>query len=111
MEYFAKARDLVSKKSPAMADVKIHVGCPAIDERRKNGSKRSYMHVNHWPGVICVHPDAEVLPARNLWGLYLHEFGHLLDTGGEGEANQAIQDGYGIRILYDENMLQFIEGV
>lgn len=107
--HFEQARDLVSRKFSEMVGVELRIGCPDIDMRRKNGSARSYMHVNHWPNTICVHPAAELLPARNLWGLYLHEFGHLLDPGGEGEANQVINDAFGIRILYGEDMLQFIE--
>ena len=108
--HFEKVKDLVSRKFPRMAAVKLNIGCPEIDKRRRNGSARSYMHVHHIPQTICTHPAAELLPVRNLWGLYLHEFGHLLDPGGEGEANQVIRDAFGIRILYDESMLQFIEG-
>jgi len=69
------------------------------------------MHVNHYKDCICVHPDAEKLPTRYLWGLFLHEFGHLLAGPGEGEANMAILQAFGIRILYDEEMLQFVEGL
>ena len=110
-EHFEKVKDLVSKKYPGMAGVEINVGCPIIHTRRENGSGRSYMHVDHHPQTVCVHPAAELLPVKNLWGLYLHEFGHLLDPNGEGEANQVICDSFGIRIIYDENMLQFIEGI
>jgi hypothetical protein len=55
--------------------------------------------------------DAETLPARNLWGIYLHEFGHLLAGPGatEGEANLAVQHALGIPIIYDEKMLQYVE--
>ena len=109
--YFTAARELVGEKFPELSGTRMRVGCGDIDKMRKRGSTRSYMHVNHYKDCICVHPDAERLPARNLWGLFLHEFGHLLAGNGEGEANMAILQAFGIRILYDEEMLQFVEGL
>ena len=111
--HFLAAQRLVAEKRPEMASIKLQVGCPDIETRRQHGDQRSYMHVGHHKNTICVHEDAEDLDASHLWGLFLHEFGHLLvgPENGEGEANLAINKAFGISILYDENMLQFVEGL
>ena len=112
-QHFEAARGLVAARYPGLAGSRLFVTCPQIDKARKGGNLRYFMHVGHFPQTICAHADTEHLPSQNLRGLFLHEFGHLMvgPKGTEADANMAVFEAFGIRILYDKNAVQYIEGV
>lgn len=87
---FSSVKDAVSRVFPELADTKLFVGCPhqegrhghhQIKDTDKSGKNwRAFMHTNHFKKTVCTHPHAETeLPGRNLIGMFLHEFGHLIN--------------------------------
>lgn len=64
------------------------------------------MHTNHFPEVICVHGHAEKeLPLKNLIGMLLHEFGHMINDiieipNTQKNADAVIYHYFGIAIKY-----------
>lgn len=58
------------------------------------------MHVFHVPGCICCARASEKLPLKNLYGIFFHEFGHLICPGDEFDADNAILDNFGLLIVY-----------
>lgn len=101
---FRLARRFVSTAKPSLAWVKLLVNCPEIVRfRTYNPGKvgqRSFMHTFHEPNTICSLSLAGTMQEGYLFGLLLHEFGHLGSGGGEREADRWILDNFGIRILY-----------
>ena len=102
---FAVARAFVSSRWPAAKFVRLKVGCPEIESLRRSGqgaaSERALMHVGHLQGTVCASAAAGNQVDAYLFGLFLHEFGHLGSGGGERDADQWILDEFGVRILYD----------
>lgn len=101
---FQLTRELVSKASQQLAWTKLSVGCREIILfRTMNPGKiglRSLMHTFHHPNTICSLSLAEGASEGFLFGLLLHEFGHLGSGGGERDADRWILDNFGIRIQY-----------
>jgi len=101
---FRLVRNFVSKVKPALAWTKLVVGCREIVLFRKMNrgrvGERSLMHTFHHQNTVCSLPLVGHLPEGYLFGLMLHEFGHLGSGGGEREADRWILDNFGIRILY-----------
>lgn len=58
------------------------------------------MHVGHKPWIVCSLDIVEALPDEYLFGLLLHEFGHMGSGGGERAADRWIEDTLQIRIYY-----------
>lgn len=101
---FRLVRNFVSKAKSSLAWTKLLVGCREIILFRKINAgrvgERSLMHAFHRPNTICSLPLVDRVPEGYLFGLLLHEFGHLGSGGGEREADRWILDNFGIRILY-----------
>lgn len=69
------------------------------------------MHVGHKPGTVCALGICSTLPPNFLFGLLLHEFGHLGSGGGELDADYWILNTFGIRIEYRSSLdLEWIDG-
>lgn len=101
---FRVAKRFVSAARPSLSWAKLRVNCPEIIQFRKYNpgtqGQRAFMHVEHEPNTVCALSLAGRLPEGYLFGLLLHEFGHLGSGGGEREADQWILDNFGIRIQY-----------
>lgn len=101
---FRLVRRFVSSEKQSLAWTKLKLNCREIVQFRVyNPGKvgdRAIMHTVHEPNTICSLSLAERLPEGYLFGLLLHEFGHLGSGGGEREADRWILDRFGIRILY-----------
>ncbi len=101
---FEIVRRFVSRVKPKLAWTKLAVGCREIVLFRKMNAgrvgERSLMHTFHHQSTICSLPLAEGLSENYLFGLLLHEFGHIGSGGGEREADRWILEHFGIRILY-----------
>lgn len=101
---FSLVKLFVSHAKPALTWTKLKVNCPEIIRFRKMNAdtqgQRAFMHVEHKPSTVCSLSLAGKLPEGYLFGLLLHEFGHLGSGGGEREADQWILDNFGIRIQY-----------
>ena len=102
---FSVARAFVASRWPAARFVRLKVGCPEIEHLRRSGqgavSERALMHVGHLQGTVCASPAAGNHDDRYLFGLLLHEFGHLGSGGGEMDADRWVLEEFGVRILYD----------
>ena len=109
-KYFRQVRKVVSVKFPRLRKVKLFIGCKELkyDKRYDKEGYRLYMHVGHLRNKICVHPSAESLPKRNLLGLFLHEFGHIIGGPSQYDADTAILKYFGIPIFYDHKEIQYI---
>jgi hypothetical protein len=102
---------------PELADMKLFVGCPHCmdkhshhqwkDSDRTGKNWRAFMHTNHFPKTICVHPHAEKeLEMRNLLAMLFHEFGHsVCDIVGwkntQENADRASFRFFGVEIFYE----------
>lgn len=76
--------------------------CPSA-ERDHRRELRSYAHVGHRRGVLCVARAFYRLPLGHRLGLIVHEVGHLELQGrphSELQADQAAFRRYGIRVQY-----------
>lgn len=105
---FRLVRRFTAKVLPRLARVRLEKDCGEIiqfrmDHPGKTGH-RNVMHVGHVPGAVCSLKMVDKLPAEYIFGLLLHEFGHLgVDAGGdsgEREADGWILDTFDIRIHY-----------
>ena len=119
-KHFEDTKEFVSLRFPKFRNFKLNIGCPEIASRRKYHREgyRAYMHTNHIKNTVCVHPLAEKLSSKHLYGLFLHEFGHHLRGGnksgekGQMGADTAVLREFGIPIWYDKKKeLQYIKGV
>lgn len=101
---FRLAQRFVSTAKPSLAWTKLRVNCPEIVRfRTYNPGKvgqRAFMHTFHDHNTICSLSLAGTMAEGYLFGLLLHEFGHLGSGGGEREADRWILDNFGIRIQY-----------
>ncbi len=101
---FRLAQRFVSVAKPSLAWTKLKVNCPEIIRFRtyNPGTQglRAFMHMGHERNTICALSLAGRMPEGYLFGLLLHEFGHIGSGGGEREADQWILDHFGIRIQY-----------
>lgn len=98
---FRWTKSLVEVADPNLALIEFSI-CPEIRfELRGKARLRAFMHVGHKPGIICVHRSATSLSEQNVFGLFLHEFGHLATPGGtEQDADQWVFAKLGIVIEY-----------
>lgn len=101
---FRLVQRFVSKVDQRLAWTKLKVNCPEIILFRKyNAGKqgqRAFMHVEHLKNTVCALSLSSQLSEEYLFGLLLHEFGHLGSGGGEREADQWVLDHFGIWIRY-----------
>lgn len=101
---FRLVRNFVSQAKTQLAWTKLEVGCREIVLFRKMNpgkvGQRSLMHTFHHPNTVCSLSLVDHLPEGYLFGLLLHEFGHIGSGGGERDADRWILDNFGIRILY-----------
>lgn len=101
---FRLVRSFVSRVKPSLAWTRLSVGCREIVLFRKINmgkvGERSLMHTFHHPNTVCSLSLAGHLPEGYLFGVLLHEFGHLGSGGGEREADRWILNNCGIRIQY-----------
>ena len=101
---FRLVRNFVSCAKSSLAWTKLYVGCPEIILFRKVNrglvGERSLMHTFHHPNTVCSLSLVDHLPEGYLFGLCLHELGHLGSGGGERAADQWILGNFGIRIQY-----------
>jgi len=96
-------KELLSKKRPDLLPLKLHIGCPEILKRRRV-DERAYAHVGHKNG-ICIAEDASELEEGYIYGLLLHEVGHIgaaKDGWPEAEksANDWVEAELGWKIIY-----------
>lgn len=106
---FFLVRKFIAKKFPACRTTKLFIGCPSLmRDKAYSQEKRLYMHVGHKRNTICVMAEAGLLPRRNLLGLFLHEFGHIIGGPSQYEADMAILTHFGIPIFYDKKEIQYI---
>ena len=101
---FRLVRKFTAKMLPRLARAKLSVGCDEImrfrmDHPGKTGH-RCVMHVGHLPRTVCTLRVVDGFQAEYVFGLLLHEFGHLGSEGGEREADRWILDTFDIRIHY-----------
>lgn len=117
IKHFEDVRDFVSRRFKKFANFKLNIGCPLIEQRRKYHPEgyRAYMHTGHYKNTICVHPLAEKLGSKYLYGLFLHEFGHHFPAGqkagelGQMGADLSVLDKFGKVIRYGgKKELQYI---
>lgn len=109
--HFLEVREFVRESFPRFSNFKLYIGCPLIEEKRRLDPdlferKRAYMHTNCHKNTICVHVEAEKLSSAQLYGTFLHEFGHHLWGRKSGEVGQmnadmSIYKAFGIPIYYD----------
>ena len=101
---FRLTQRFVSAANPGLAWTRLKVNCPEIIRFRTYNpglkGQRAFMHTFHERNVLCSLSLAGKMPEGYLFGLLLHEFGHLGSGGGEREADQWILDHFGIRIQY-----------
>jgi hypothetical protein len=71
-------------------------------DREHESSNRQYAHCFHKDGIICVARAFYSLPQRYIYGILLHEVGHILAGrgGGEQAANLAAYKYSGVRVRY-----------
>ncbi len=108
---FRFTRAFVARVDPSMAFVRLKVDCPEVMESRlEPGVKgqRAFMHVGHLQGTVCAWSGSAGLAQPGaegyLFGLLLHEFGHLGSRGGELAADAWVFDNFGIRIHYKSKL-------
>lgn len=101
---FRLVQRFVAAAKPSLLWTKLKVNCPEIVRFRKYNpgtqGLRAFMHMGHERNTVCSLSLAGRMPEGYLFGLLLHEFGHLGSGGGEREADQWILDHFGIRIQY-----------
>lgn len=101
---FRLVRNFVARKDSSLAWTKLNVNCRDIVLFRKMNrgkvGERSLMHVGHLAGTVCSLSLVERANEGYLFGLLLHEFGHLGSGGGERDADAWILSNFGIRIVY-----------
>lgn len=95
---FLIIRDFVGSKFPRALNIGL---CRCNDaERDHKCSSRQYAHALHYKNLICVCHNIEELPKKNLFGIFLHEFGHMIGSPDEDKADDFIEDNFGLFIAY-----------
>jgi hypothetical protein len=96
---FLIIQKLVASRVPRLQSTRINLRCQKIARLRRT-SERAYMHVGCKPRTICTWaPAANLLPESILFGILLHEFGHLAGND-EGGADRWVYRTLGIPIRY-----------
>jgi len=94
-----------------MSSIKLAY-CKDIERERKTkiDGERRLAHTGHEGGIICISKELSEMPYRNIIGVLLHEFGHILtDLGDEKVTDEYIHKTYGIEIKYDSELeLQYV---
>lgn len=103
---FGVVKAIVLSKFPELESVSWRA-CAEADKEHTAGY-RQYAHVGHAPGFVCFAHAADRLEDGNLYGLALHEFGHIIarditGSGGdpEADADVTVLEEFGIEIAYD----------
>jgi hypothetical protein len=111
---FLRVRAFVARKFPELEKTQLEAFCLGVERDRKKRKgllgRRSFAHVGHRPGKICTwYPAAKGLSKNHLYGLFLHEFGHIAAGHGEMEADRWVFVHFGIAIEYRGNwMLEWV---
>lgn len=111
---FTAVQRFLARINPAFRFIRLRTDCQVIpkERRERKSGARNFMHTGHWTGAVCSFPGADQVGEGYLFGLLLHEFGHL-GAGmelGERAADQWILDRTGIRIQYlGELDLQWVD--
>ena len=90
---------LVAEQFPQARSVKLLFSCPDAEYDHKCSS-RQYAHALHYKGLICVCHNFEELPKKHMFGILLHEFGHILGSPDEDKADDFIEKHFGLFIAY-----------
>lgn len=98
-EVFRQVRAHLSKKFPRLK--KASMGwCGGVRTSLRTGRRRAFMHVGHKSNShVCVWPGTD-LSEPYLYGLFLHEFGHIGQGESESGADLWIMEHFGIPIEY-----------
>src|SRR3990172_348125 len=85
---FNRVRSFVSRRFPELRSIKLYSGCPDAERSHrhlkgtrfdKDGHSRYYMHWGHIKGFVCTSSHVfRELKKDELYGIFLHEFGHAL---------------------------------
>ena len=66
---------------------------------------RVHAHVFHYPDVVCVVRDFELLPDEHKVGILLHEFGHILaPSEHDADADLWVEEFCGIDVEYVDTL-------
>jgi len=124
-EVFLSIRKRVLDKYDYLPHTKVAYCFQADMEHDK--SARQYAHWGHRKNTICLAHDIDKLPEANLRGIFLHEYGHVLDdhfepeegtdeedmadklddiADGEDRADEIVSVLLGVDIEYDDNDVQ-----
>lgn len=111
-----EVKTTVARVFPELGATRVFVGCPHTlkkhshhqrkDTDRSGRNWRAFMHTNHFPKTICVHPHAETeLETAHLVGMFFHEFGHLICDivkcpNTQKNADRVVKKYFGIEIKY-----------
>jgi len=83
---FLSARRRVLEKFDYIPHIKVGYCFQADQEHDR--SERQYAHWGHRKNVVCVAHAIDGLPEANKNGIFLHEFGHVLDDYFEPETER-----------------------
>lgn len=97
--------ELLAARRPDLPAPRLELDCPEIFARRRAGDTRAYAHVGHVDGAVCVASDLARRGDNILYGVLLHEVGHLgaFHDGlppTEKAANDWVERELGHRIVY-----------
>jgi len=90
--------------------IKIKYNCPYAIKDNKN-SPRVFAHTLHEPDRICVFEDLGKLYKKYLYGIMLHEFGHIIADHyfidhSEDLANSIMKDFFHLTIKYSQDIFK-----
>jgi len=105
-EAFYQIHDYVSLGYPAFPKTKLFWGC-RVAENDHIHEYRQFAHVFHKHDRICVAREICTLPDQNLYGILVHEFGHLfadMEVKGHPEvaADSSVYFYLGIMVRYED---------
>lgn len=109
-EIFDEVKAFVCLKYPKYADFRLNVGCPEAERIRVEDADggRVYMHTCHHDDTVCASVEACNLPDCNLYGLFLHEFGHHIGGEEQWQADYSVYENFGIKLYYDKRAVEYI---
>jgi len=102
---FTVTKAFLCRIESSLCFARLRTDCQVIPAERHQGGiqgARSFMHTGHYPNAVCAFSGSDKLGENYLFGLLLHEFGHLGAGTEQGEraADQWIFERTGIRIQY-----------
>jgi len=97
---FSRIRTYLGRRFPRLRK-STWEWCKDLRESVRTGKRRAFMHVGHKSNShVCVWPGTERLSDSHLYGLFLHEFGHIGQGASEAGADLWIFEHFGITIEY-----------